>query len=64
MYAQWFFGSRLTVEGNVTIRTNAAEEQLNATSVLDLLFVGDALRFQICCVAVQDIDGWCGLMQG
>lgn len=56
MYAYCFFEFGLTIESNVAVRTNAAEEQLNPTGVLDLLFVGNAFRFQVCSIAVQDVD--------
>jgi hypothetical protein len=46
----------LTIEGDVSVRPDSTEEQLNAACMLDLLFVRDTFGFQVCCVAVQDID--------
>lgn len=44
------------VEGNVTIGTDTAQEELNATDSGDLLLVALALEIQVCCVAVEDVD--------
>ena len=47
---------RLTIESNVSIRANATQEQLDTAGVFDLLLICYALRFQVCGVAVQDVD--------
>lgn len=40
----------------MTIRPDTAKEELDAARLLDFFFVCNAFRFQIRCVAVQDID--------
>lgn len=44
------------VEGNVTIGTDTAQEELNATDSGDLLLVALALEIQVCCVSIEDVD--------
>lgn len=40
----------------MTIRTNAAEEELDTAVLLDLSLIGLALSLQILGVAVEDVD--------
>lgn len=43
------------VEGNVPVGTDAADEQLDATGLLDLRLVRGALRLQVWCIAIEDV---------
>lgn len=44
------------VEGNVAVLTNPGEEEVDATSTLDLGLVLDTLSLEVGCVAVEDVD--------
>jgi len=44
------------VEGNVTIGTDTAQEELDAANRGDLLLIALALEIQISCVSVKDVD--------
>lgn len=48
-------GSRL-IEGKVAIRSNATQEQLDTTDLLDLLLVCVAFRFEVRSIAIEDVD--------
>jgi hypothetical protein len=53
------------VEGNVSIGSNATEEQLDATDTLDLIFIVLALGLEVRGVAVEDVDVfWLGVDVG
>lgn len=44
------------VEGNVTIGTDTTQEELDTTDGGDLLLVALALKVQVGCVSVEDVD--------
>lgn len=44
------------IKGNVSVRSNAAEEQLDATDTLDLVLELLTFGFEIWCVAIEDVD--------
>ena len=46
----------LTIESNVTVRSDTTKEQLNATGMLYLFLIRNAFCFEVWCVAVQNVD--------
>lgn len=44
------------IEGDVTVRSNASQEEIDTTDGLDLGLVLCALCLQILCIPVEDVD--------